>query len=318
MATWTVGVVRAAVAAAAAAAGLSQPAVAHAEPAGDAALIWQAPGNCPDAAEVRARIERRLGASVGRLARGIQIDVEVSRDGGVPRFVARIDLRGVAGRDEVRVLTSARCDELTDAVAVVVARIATEASQPPAELRADHPSAPSPPPVAPRAWGAGLRVMGISGIGVVPGVGVAGELAGYLRARSLVVELAGTRWLPSPHFLQPEAPGHVEVSLAAVALRVGWGPEHLPLRAWLEGELGAMDGKGISLDEPRIGHARWIGAGAGFAVAWPMTPHARLVGTIELVVPVQQARFVLQDGSEIYRPGVATARSGLGLEVGWR
>jgi hypothetical protein len=199
----------------------------------------------------------------------------------------------------------------------VVARSASQASpEGRTEVRAaevERPQAPRPSP-----WGGGVRVIGLSGIGAVPGVGLGGEIAGYLRARSLVVEVAGTRWLPSSHFLQPGAPGRVDVSLTMAALRIGWGPEHLPLRAWLAGELGTIDGKGVSLDEPQVGHGRWIGAGAGFAVAWPMSTHTRLIGTVELVVPVQQARFVLRDGSEIYRSGPATARSGLGLEVGWR
>lgn len=103
--------------------------IAHAEPPSDAALIWQAPDSCHDAGEVRARIERRLGAPVDRVVRGVAVDVAVQRDGAAPRYVARIDLRGLrgggaAGDDEIRVLTSARCDELTDAVAVVIARLA--------------------------------------------------------------------------------------------------------------------------------------------------------------------------------------------------
>src|SRR3954447_22885830 len=95
------------------------PAPAHAEPASDAALIWQAPDSCPDAAEVRARIARRLGAPIDRAVRGVTVDVAVERGGREPRYVARIDLRGLRAAAEIRVLTSARCDELTDAVAVV-------------------------------------------------------------------------------------------------------------------------------------------------------------------------------------------------------
>jgi hypothetical protein len=294
---------------------LGQAPIARAEPPGAAALIWQAPVDCPDAAEVRARIERRLGSSLDRMVRGIAVDIAVSRDGGTPRFVARI-ARGVAGRDEVRVLTSARCDELTDAVAVVVARIASEARQPPGEVSPDRPGTPAAP-VEAKSWGAGLRVMGNSGIGVIPGVGVAGELAGYLRIRSVVAELAAAQWLPNPRFLLPGAPGHIDVGLATATLRIGWASERMPLRAWLEGEIGTLDGNGASLHDPRLAGARWIAAGGGFGVAWPMARYARLVGTFEIVVPVEQAPFMLQDGTEVYRPGVVTARSGLGLEIGW-
>lgn len=317
---------------------------ARAEPQGAAALIWHAPAGCPTAAEVRARIERRLGASLDPMAHGIAITVAIRRDGGAPRFVARIDLRGASGRDEVRTLTSTHCDDLTDAVAVVVARIASEAVEPEvrgdrrdppadapldapavapagpadgaAEIRAERSAEPAPA-VPPRSWGAGVRAMGQSGIGVVPGVGVAGELGGYLRVHSLIVELAAAQWMTSPRFLVRGAPGRVDVGLATGALRVGWGSERMPLRAWVEGEVGAIYGSSVAFYDPRVGSARWIAAGAGFAVAWPMAEHARLVGTIELVVPVRQAPFMLQDGTEVYRPGVVTVRSGLGLEIGW-
>src|SRR6185295_13165117 len=70
---------------------------ARAEPPSDAALIWQAPDSCPDAGDVRARIERRLGAPVERVVHGVAVDVAVQRDGREARYIARIDLRGLRG-----------------------------------------------------------------------------------------------------------------------------------------------------------------------------------------------------------------------------
>ena len=99
---------------------------------------------------------------------------------------------------------------------------------------------------------------------------------------------------------------------------MGWGPEALPLRVWIAGELGSIEGKGIALDNDHVGTALWVGAGAGVGVAWPMAPRVRLVGVAEVVVPFRRSEFVLQDGTELYRPDLATARCGLGLEVGWR
>jgi hypothetical protein len=341
-------------------AALGAPApAARAEPSSDAALIWLAPDSCPDAGEVRARIERRLGAPVERVVRGVAVGVAIRRDGGEPRYVARIDLRGLRGAGsatgaarpisasgaigasgasgssaangaigargssaadaEIRELTSARCDELTDAVAVVIARIAADAGPMLGELRAERAAArPVAPAAAPAAWGAGLRMLGLSGIGAMPGVSVGGEVSGYVRARWLVAELVGMSWLRSASVVHLGAPARIDVSLALAALRLGWGPEHLPLRAWLGGELGALRGAGVALEDPRIETGRWIAVGTGFAVAWPIFTHARLVGTIELSVPLSRPRFVLQDGSEVYRPGPAAVRSGLGVEVGWQ
>jgi len=297
---------------------------ARAEPSSDAALIWQAPDSCPDAGEVRARIERRLGAPVERVVRGVAVDVAIQRDGREARYVARIDLRGLRGKTgrpvdaEVRELTSARCDELTDAVAVVIARIAAEAGPVAGELRAERAATRPVVPAAPPPWGAGLRMLGLSGIGAMPGVSVGGEMSGYVRARWLVAELVGMSWLRSASVVHLGAPARIDVSLALAALRLGWGPEHLPLRAWLGGELGALRGAGVALEDPRVETGRWIAVGTGFAVAWPIFTHARLVGAIELSVPLSRPRFMLQDGSEVYRPGPAAVRSGLGVEVGWR
>jgi hypothetical protein len=48
-----------------------------------------------------------------------------------------------------------------------------------------------------------------------------------------------------------------------------------------------------------------------------MASSARLLGLLELVVPVERARFVLRDGSLVFRPDPVTVRCGLGIEVGW-
>src|SRR5438874_218051 len=85
-------------------------------------IAWDAPASCPDRASMRTRIERRLGRSLDDVVLGIGVDIRAR--GG--RFVATIDLRAVTVANDVRTLTSARCDELEDAIAVVVARIARE------------------------------------------------------------------------------------------------------------------------------------------------------------------------------------------------
>lgn len=292
----------------------------RAQPGG--ALIWRAPDGCPGAGDVRARIERRLGAPAAVADRGVAVDVVDRGEGGAPRFVARIVL-GVRGADaaageDVRVLSSARCDELADAVAVVIARLAAELRPAPAgpagpaEIRIDRPGEVP----APSDRGADLRVLGLSGIGAQPGVSIGGELAGTVRVGSTIVELAGVRWLSSSRVPHAGAPDRVDVDLGLAALRLGWGSAQRPLRAWISGELGTLRA-GQAGSGPRMGAVRWLAAGGGFAVAWPMGPRARLIGTIEAVMPVQRARIVLQDGSELYRSAWAAVRSGLGLEIGW-
>jgi hypothetical protein len=287
----------------------------------DNGFVWAAPEPCPDAADVRARIEQRLGMSVEATVHGIE--VAIAHEAGA--FVARIDTRGVTLANQIRTLTSARCDELADAVAVVVARLATEAR---AQAQAEIARRTTAIPVAARdaartrreagPWGGGVRAVAVSGVGVLPGIGIAGELALYGRRHSYFAEVAATRWAKNAKYLASGAPGAVDVSLVAVALRAGWSPPSMYIRAWAIGEVGPMTGEGIALNDPRIGAGRWTAAGAGFGVAWPMWDRARLVGSIEFLAAFERVRFVLADGDEVFRPAAGLARCSLGLEIGWR
>ncbi len=286
----------------------------------ESGFVWEAPEPCPGVAEVRARIEVRLGTPVDGSVHGIA--VEIGREGD--QFVARIDTRGDAAANPGRTLTSARCDELADAVAVVVARLATEARERRDELARRKAAGPvavaaaAPARGAPGPWGGGVRAVGVSGIGILPGVGLAGELALHGRRGSYFAELAGTLWARRAKYLADGAPGAVDVGLITVALRAGWSPTDKYIRGWAVGEAGPMTGEGISLNDPRIGAGRWTAAGGGFGVVWPMFERVRLVGSVEFLYAFEQVRFILLDGEEVYSPSDYVARCSLGLEFGWR
>ena len=273
--------------------------------AADPSFAWQAPSACPTADDVRARIERRLGHPLDPASAGITVAVAVEPAG----YVARVD----AGT-EARTLTSAHCDDLADAVAVVVARLATEArrAQPVASAPAvavlgpvaiDSEAAPRPP----RAWGGGVRALGLSGIGRVPSIGVGGELAVFVHHHDRFAEIAVAKWV-APRLQTPT--GDLDIGLDVLALRAGWAPERMPIRGWLAGEIGMRAG------DAAMGSSRWTAVGAGFGVAWPMSPELRLVGTFEVDVPIQRPPVEL-DGAEVFRPAWLTAHTALGLEVAW-
>ena len=306
-------------------------------PASSPAFGWRAPAGCPKADDVRARIERRLGGPIEGVVHGVEI--EITREPG--GFVAQIDARALTVANDVRTLHSARCDDLADAISVILARLASEArvaerSSPPVADLAEAPDhAPRVDelrgvetgrrfvdmPVGPRQtrrWGGGVRALALSGIGALPRINIGGELGGYVRRDAHFLELAVGRWVPQAARLDPGAPARVEVSLDVVTLRAGWGPEELPIRAWLEGEVGTIQGEGVAVLDPHVASARWIALGGGFGVAWPMSPRARLVGTFELAIPLQRTRFMLQNGADLYQPAAAAARCALGLEIGWR
>ncbi|GEM_PF-1887096 len=316
----------------------------------DPGFLWRAPEACPDAANVKARAEQRLGSAIDGNLHGIEIEITRERTG----FVARIDARAITVANDVRTLRSRRCDALADAVAVVLARLATEvrlsrrslpttasameptgtmvamvapapataALEPPDDDGDDDMSAqriaddePAKKPAS--TWGGGVHLLALSGVGALPQINLGAELAGFVRRADKFASLGISRWVPQSAPLAPGAPGGVEVKLDILTLRGGWGPQSLPLRAWLLGEVGRLQGTGSGFDAERTGTAPWIALGAGMGVGWPMSEHARLVGTFEIAVPLARPRFMLDRGSDLYQPGAAAARCALGLEVGW-
>jgi hypothetical protein len=265
---------------------------ARADTPPDAQLAWRAPAACPGADDARARIESRLGEPMSRFVVGIAVAIDAAPHG----YVAHVG---------DRTLTSDTCDDLTDAVALVVARLATEAP------RRDAP------PAVPQ-WGGGMRGSWMSGIGGVPSIGIGGELAGYVRRDRWFGEVAVADWGQSTEQPHDDATAAVTVGLLTTSVRVGWAPEPKAIRAWLGADVGRMSGESAALAGASPNASAWVAVGPGFAVAWPIAPRVRLVGTLEAMAAVTHVRFVLQDGMQVYAPSALSARTTLGLEVGWR
>ncbi len=283
-------------------------------------LTWRAPAGCPDAASLRARVERRLERSLDEVVIRVEVDVVRTAD----RYVARVDLRAMTVANDVRTLRSTHCGELADAVAVIVTRVASDAiaSRRVAVRDTEDPTAITVESVTlpdkPRVWTIGARFSGVSGIGVIPKVGLAGELAITVRRNETLAEIAGTRWVASAAQFHDGAPPRVDVDLDVASLRYGWRPTNLPLRAWTAVEVGRMDGNNLRLPSQQLESGRWVAAGAGFGVAWQMTPWLRLVGTNETMLAIDRVRFTLGDGIIVYAPSPMSFRASVGLEVGWQ
>lgn len=283
-------------------------------------LIWRAPADCPDAQSLRDRVEQRLERSLDEVVVGVE--VVVARSGG--RYVARIDLRAMTVANDVRTLESRQCSELADAVAVIVTRVASDAiAKQRVALRDDNiPAAIAVEsiqlPEKPRVWTLGARASFVSGIGVIPKVGLGGEIAITLRRHDTLAELAGARWMASTAQRHDGAPPKVDVDLDVAAARFGWRPSLLPLRAWTAVEIGSMRGVNIKLPSQQLESGRWVAAGAGFGVAWQMTPWLRLLGTTETMLAIDRVRFTLGDGIVVYAPSPMSFRASAGLEVGWQ
>lgn len=285
-------------------------------------VTWTAPAGCPDAAAVRAKVERRLD---GRSLADVAIDVSVTRAGS--KLTATIE----SGVNE-RTLTAAKCSELADAVALIVAQLAQAQQQRvevvvPVEVTAlvapvARPELVSQPVTAegpPRAaWTAGVRALALSGIGMTPEVGVGADVSTFLQRGTQFVEIGYAKWVPRPMQILASESGTVQFDLQLVALRGGWASTKMPLRGWVGLEVGRMHGEGPALRAPESGVGRWIAISSGFGVGWPISPRTRLVGTFEVAVPVERATFQFMDGSEVREPAPISARSALGVEVAWR
>jgi hypothetical protein len=286
---------------------------------------WQAPSGCPTAHDVLSRIERRLdaGTAVG------DITVIVRRAG--EGFRARLDTRAISVAGQGRTLSATKCDALADAIAVIVARLATDAHRAKEPAIAPDPVVPTmrPPrrfnslartrgePERPE-WNAGVRLLALSGIGITPKVGYGGEMAAFVHRHDTFAELGYARWAERPTYVFPTAQAHVDVGVSLLSLRGGWASDRMPLRGWLGVEVGSMHGIGVMTPTPDQGSGRWAAVAGGFGVGWPITTRTRVVGTFEVAAPVERARFTLANGTEIYQPAPASARCAVGLEVGWR
>jgi hypothetical protein len=172
-------------------------------------------------------------------------------------------------------------------------------------------------------WGGGVRLTGLSGVGALPGVNIGAELAVFVRRDERFIELGLGRWVPQETYVVAETPERVELGLDVWTLRGGWASKTMPLRAWLLAEVGELAGarQMSGLIARMVGavaeERRWVAAGGGFGVAWPMADRARLVGTVELAIPFDRTPMMMMTGSE-FEPEAAAARCNLGLEIGWK
>ncbi|MEO8552132.1 MAG: hypothetical protein ABI678_19275 [Kofleriaceae bacterium] len=175
-------------------------------------------------------------------------------------------------------------------------------------------------------WGGGLRLTGASGIGALPGRNLGAEVAVNLRRDEVFVELAMSHWQAEGDYRVMSTDGaSVPLGLDLWSMRAGWSSMRMPLRAYFLAEVGEVAGAGempnvlprmVMGDTPD--GRRWTALGAGLGVAWPLSDQIRLVGTMELAVPISEEHVVLDRGVGEFKPDALAARYALGLEVGWR
>ncbi|MCH9687566.1 MAG: hypothetical protein K0V04_39395 [Deltaproteobacteria bacterium] len=302
---------------------------------------WQVPTGCPDAEQLRARVEEMMS---GPPVDGDTLSVTGTIELREPGFglILRTEF---GGRVELRELVAPSCDELGEAAAILLA-IALEpelaasvsAAPPSVQPMPDGSGPPESTPVAidpphqppgsrpippePRHAPAQaptrtrpkvrLRLAAVGEAGALPGVTGGPRLAvglGWPRAR---LELHGGYLAPRRDDAQGQ---EVRYQAGAGGLRGCGRPRvgriELPVCGGLEG--GAVRATTVQSERRRTRHGPWLGplASVGVAARWG---RVGLWAALEAVVPVFSGEFLLH-GALGFRRFPVSSRLVVGLEI---
>lgn len=303
----------------------------------DVVLEWDAPATCPSREDVVRRTARlRDDASAPVVAR------IVVHEGG-EGFVATVEIEGV---DEPREIAGRACEDVADAVAIVVAMGSRPQSPEPPAPGPSGPSVPDPDPpstpsvaaaragVAPRTRTSAstsprrsiaigrptfaLRIAGGPLVRTMPAVtGVFALGVGVLWRRARL-DAFGTYALPTTAEV-----GDVGLRAQAwsIAVRGAWVPRvsivEFPLHAGVE--LGGVVATGRGVDNPSTAHGFALAATVGPGLA--VVPHPRVAIGLDpalvlgIVRPEFAARASTGDDVALFQPAIAGVRVLLAVEV---
>jgi hypothetical protein len=278
-------------------------------------LEWTAPSECPDADDVRARLEVYLGDdAVPSSHRAVGV-VEADADGW--RLQLEID-------GQLRELRSRHCEALADAAAVVLslAMDPERARDEPAPAREPEPAAVAPdpataaiepPPRTRRMLRAAVRAdTGIS-YGIAPASNDV-QLTVALLWPNARLELSG--WLIPPGRNQAFGGERLRIFYGSAGPRGCyiariWRFE-VPLCGGLE--VGALRVEARPAAPAPARHAVFAGLTAGAALVWPFHRVAALWLGGQAIAALGRPRVTLPSGA-VYRGGSATVRASLGIEL---
>jgi hypothetical protein len=312
---------------------------------------WSAPTECPDAEHVAATIEHyaaRPLARTGNVLRSAKGTIE--SDGTGYRLLLEMDV--AQGVPVQRVLRDPSCEVLAETAALMIAvtidpAAATRAALPrePTPPPVEPTPEPTPPVAQPReattttrsttrdcnAGRSRLRVsprdlrpcVGLEAragmqLGLLPEIiagGVGGDLA--ITWPRLRLELGGTHWFARPARVAGDPPrgGDLSLSVGSLGLCARFGRRRVEGQVCGGGELGAMVGRGVGIDEPRTERVLWGAAWVGPRVLGVVHPRVVLLGGVDLVVPLARYRFEVDGLGVVHRVDPVGGRFRLGVGV---
>lgn len=289
-------------------------------------IEWQAPAECPDAASVRATIERLLGKSLDSVGTSNVRATGTVANNQAGKWQLDVQLQ-VAEHVEEETLVANKCTSLRDAMALKVAlaidpMAVVESVQPqpssPPEPEPPPASSPQPrPATAPDRFGLAVRFVGQVGLGPLPGATPGAGVFAALRSRRFRVELgAQAFWAGVARY---EAPPEVGADLEAYfgtvrgCVTPGAGDWLFPICAGPE--LGVMRARGFGVDETASANRLWGGVVVGPALQWRMTRRLSLWVEADLLLTVLTPEFYMRNLSSLYAPSRAGARAAVGFEA---
>ena len=255
-------------------------------------LVWSAPDECPDGAELTSRVTRLLGDAVRSR---ITAATDVTRREGVYR--ARLRVTTSAGSGE-RILENSQCDTLADSVALVIAMSVSSSEDSLQDTRAE--------PSQRVALAVSAQGSALFGALSYPALGAGGALA-LEGLASLRFELRGAYFArQSKTFDGTTLGGRFGlVTFGAHACRL-WTLGEFDLAPCIGAETYFVDATGFGGNVSHHEEATWWGPAAGLFGRMRLAKEFAAYVVADGVAPITRRRFVFSDVGELYRPAAVT------------
>lgn len=299
-----------------------------------AELHLRAPDDCADASSVEGQVEGLLGHPLAQVM-GVDFEVEISQRPD-RRWKLRLDTVDKAGKSQrTRELVAASCRELADAAAVAItlsirstaagrdttlaASSSSSSLDPPGATDGDG-SPPgtlrtSPPPPAASSSRKGLALSAVVDAGAMPGLAAGLGLEASLRFPNLRFVGLGALFLSRETRLAGRVGGEFQLAVAGVLTCLTETFGRMTLLGCGGGEAGRLSGEGVGVSTSRERGALWLAARGELGGGMALGPRLTLVLRAGVVLPLSRPTFFLDGTTAVHRPGRATSRTTVGIEL---
>lgn len=307
-------------------------------------LEWDAPPECPDAADLQRRMAASLPDDSSADAEALRVHGRIATS--VDGYVLELRIDGPHGSGDRR-LEAKDCSELAQAAALIIA-VAIDPTSSPAETIPEPPQAPvaiasspaapvarTPAATAPsialtdRSAGEGAPTSSAPRFAMRGGLGF-DTLSWRPIGLSTMLGLAvlGRRWrvdmiarysAPSVVSAAREPALRARVQAWSIGSSACGVPTigrtfELPLCGGIEVGAWHAHGIGNTLAPGRRTRALWLAASAGPGFIWRFTKRLALWSSIDAVVLLARPEFVTDQGTRVMQPSWAGLRALAGLE----